>query len=531
MSAAKSPDVPGDERVGHDRSVEPGVWRYARASRATLVVDGADYFAHMQDAMVLARQRIFMIGWDFDTRIHLCFGRRWWQKGWKRGPPKRLGSFIPWLTRKNPQLEIRILKWSFGALSFLSRGTMVLDLLRWARHKRIDFKFDTAHPIGCSHHQKIVVIDERLAVCGGIDMTGGRWDTPEHLPDDKRRHGPGMTRHGPWHDMSMMMEGDIAVALADLGHARWHHAAGVDLPRCQPQEESPWPDDLAAQFTDVEVGIARTRAEHDGLPQVSEIEQLFARQIGAARQFIYAESQYFASRAVCEAIARRLAQPDPPEVLIINPSTAEGFIEVVAMDNARAELVAAVEALDHNDRFRIFAPYAADDVPIYVHAKLLIVDDCVLRVGSANFNNRSMGLDSECDVFIDCARPGNDHAAPAIRAIRHGLLAEHCGISPEEVATLLDRHGSMAGMIEALEGQPGARLRRFHPPELNEVERLLAHRKTLDPERPDEIFAPATDRRGLFRPGSLLAWARAKARKRAERKAQRKAAARDELRP
>ena len=62
-------------------SVEPGVWRYAKATRATLVVDGEDYFELMQRAMLNARRRILLIGWDFDTRIHLSKGRRWWQKG------------------------------------------------------------------------------------------------------------------------------------------------------------------------------------------------------------------------------------------------------------------------------------------------------------------------------------------------------------------------------------------------------------------------------------------------------------------
>jgi phosphatidylserine/phosphatidylglycerophosphate/cardiolipin synthase-like enzyme len=496
-----------DDGGDGDSSLEPGVWRYAKATRASLVVDGADYFHLMQQAMFGARQRILMIGWDFDTRIHLSYGRRWWQKGFKREAPRRLGSFIPWLARHNRQLEICILKWSVGALAFFTRGTMLLDIARWMPHKRINFKFDTAHPLGCSHHQKIVVIDEAFAVCGGIDMTGGRWDTPEHLPSDKRRNGPGMTRHGPWHDMSMMMEGEIARALADLGHRRWTHAGGEELQRCHPQEETAWPDELEPQFTGVEIGIARTRAEHGGLPAVNEIEQLFARQIAAARGFIYAENQYFASRAVCEAIARRMAEPDPPEVVIIHPANADGFIECLAMDTARAELVKVIRALDANDRFHIYSPYSGD-VPIYVHAKLLIVDDCVLRVGSANFNNRSMGLDSECDVFIDCARPGNEHAHEAIRGIRHSLLAEHCGKSPEEIAALLDRCGSMAAMIAALGDAKGNRLRPFHSPELDDVEMTIAERQTLDPERPEEIFAATPVKRGLFRPGGLLARAR-----------------------
>ena len=82
-----------------DSSVEPGVWRYAMASRASVIVDAADYFALMQRAMLKARRRILLIALDFDTRIHLAIGRRWWQRPWKRQCPLRLGSFILWLAR------------------------------------------------------------------------------------------------------------------------------------------------------------------------------------------------------------------------------------------------------------------------------------------------------------------------------------------------------------------------------------------------------------------------------------------------
>ena len=85
-----------------DRSVEPGVWRYAMATRVRVIVDAEAYFDLMQQAMLKARQRVLLIGWDFDTRIHLTRGRRWWQKGWNRQFPSRLGSFIPWLTRRRP---------------------------------------------------------------------------------------------------------------------------------------------------------------------------------------------------------------------------------------------------------------------------------------------------------------------------------------------------------------------------------------------------------------------------------------------
>jgi phosphatidylserine/phosphatidylglycerophosphate/cardiolipin synthase-like enzyme len=486
-----------------DSSTEAGVWRYAKASRVRVIVDAADYFDLMQQAMLKAQHRVLLIGWDFDTRIHLTRGRRWWQKPWKRQYPSRLGSFIPWLVRHRPGLEVRILKWGFGVLGFAARGSMILDLLRWAPHRRIGFKFDNVHPVGCCHHQKIVTVDRRLAVCGGIDMTDRRWDTPEHRPHDARRRRAGWGLHGPWHDLTMMMEGDVAGALEELGRDRWARAGGKPLEPARDTGESAWPEELQPDFEDVEVGIARTRAAHKGEPAVNEIQQLFLEHIARAKHFIYAENQYFASRAIAEAISRRMAEENPPEIVIVQPQTADGWVEARAMDPARALLVRAIREVDRHDRFHLYTPFAAD-VPIYVHAKLLIVDDEVLRIGSANFNNRSLGLDSECDVFIDCARPANGHCGAAIRALRHRLLAEHCDLLPEEVGGLIDKAGSMARMIAALGADREHTLRPYQPDEPTEVEARLAEREMLDPEEPAELFTMTKRKRGLFRRGSLL---------------------------
>lgn len=474
---------------GADASVEPGVWRYARASRAHAVVDAADYFALMRDAMLAARQRVHLIGWDFDTRILIGDGRRWWNLPRKRIAPARLGAFMVWLANRRKGLELLVLKWNFGVLKAVLRGSMILDLIRWWRHPRIGFKLDSAHPLGCSHHQKIVVIDDRFAVCGGIDMAGDRWDTREHRDHDPRRRRPGGKPYGPWHDITMLLEGDVAGTLGEFGRARWHQAGGRPLAPCAPQDESAWPNGIVAQFTDVEVGIARTRSQYADHSEVREIEALFCRQIAAARHFIYAENQYFASRRVAEALAERLMQPDPPEVMLVMPQASDGWLEQTAMDGARTRLFEAVRAHDPQHRFSIWHPCTTGGTPIYVHAKLLIVDDTVLRIGSANMNNRSMGLDSECDVFIDAARPGNGHAAPAIRDLRLSLLAEHCGLAVEQVAPALAEAGSMAALAAESAQRGGRHLRSFVPRPLTEAERALADSEALDPEHPEEMLA------------------------------------------
>lgn len=487
-----------EQRLDHDDlSQGPGVWRYAMASRAHVVIDAAPYYALMQEAMTSARERIMLVGWDFDTRISLGEGRRWWHLKRRNRPPRRLGDFIVWLVHRTPSLQICILKWRFTVLAFLLRGPMLLDIFRWYITRQIDFKFDDAHPLGCSHHQKIVVIDDTFAVCGGIDMATCRWDTPEHIEHDRRRLKPGGQLYTPWHDVTVMLEGEAAGALGTLARKRWDHAGGKPLASCTVQNGSAWPETLEAEFRDVEVGIARTRAEHRDCPEIREIERLFAVMIGRARRFIYAESQYFASRVIAEAIARRLEEPDPPEIVLVNPLTADGWLEQRAMDGARARLVAALGQRDPQDRFRIYVPYTGE-TPIYVHAKVMIVDDEVLRVGSANMNNRSQGLDSECDVFIDAARPANRHAGGAIREIRLRLLGEHCGLEPIEVADLIERHGSMAAMIASLPRNGTRRLELLELPTLGEAEKVVADNALLDPERPEEMFEPIARRRGLF---------------------------------
>ncbi|WP_240310892.1 phospholipase D-like domain-containing protein [Altererythrobacter sp. ZODW24] len=485
-----------------DASAEPSAWRYVHASRANVIVDAEDYFHLMQQAMLNARKRVLLIGWDFDTRIHLAQGRRWYQRRGEGKYPVRLGSFILWLTRHRPDLEVRILKWSYGFLKFFGRGSMMIDLARWWPNRRIDFKFDTAHPVACSHHQKIVVIDNNLAVCGGIDMTTDRWDTREHLEDDPRRKRPRGAQYGPWHDVTMMIEGAAASALGELGRDRWGRAGGKPLELVEHPQESAWPDDLKPQFENVEIGIARTRAEYAGTRAVNEVEQLFIKHISRAKRYIYAESQYFASRAIAECIARRMSEDDAPEVLIVNPLHADGWLEQQAMDNARARLVRSIGDKDTKGRFHIYHPFTGE-TPIYVHAKLMIVDDEIVRIGSANMNNRSMGLDSECDVFIDAARPGNEHAARRIASLRHSLLAEHLGLDEAEVPQLLEHYGSIASMIRHC--PPNSRqLRPFQMPELNDTERAFADNAMLDPERPDEMFEMPEKRRGLFRKGSIL---------------------------
>jgi phosphatidylserine/phosphatidylglycerophosphate/cardiolipin synthase-like enzyme len=135
---------------------------------------------------------------------------------------------------------------------------------------------------------------------------------------------------------------------------------------------------------------------------------------------------------------------------------------------------------------------------IYVHAKITIVDDRVLRVGSSNMNNRSLGLDSECDVAIDAGLPGNQGCADTIEAIRCDLMSEHLGVEAAEVQRVFAKTGSLITTVEQLRGA-GRTLRLFRPPPFNELEKKVARSQSLDPERPEELFEPLTRRKLLRR--------------------------------
>ena len=189
--------------------------------------------------------------------------------------------------------------------------------------------------------------------------------------------------------------------------------------------------------------------------------------------------------------------------MLINPLSAEGWLEQAAMDGARVRLCHAVAEHDHQQRFRIFVPRNAAGTPIYIHAKMMIVDDEVVRIGSANMNNRSLGLDSEADLFIDAARPGNGHARAAITRLRHRLLAEHLGMAVDDVRAALEADPSMLALIQNAP-RTGKRLDALDLPPLSDTGKAVADNALLDPERPEELFEPFSKRRGLFRRGGWL---------------------------
>lgn len=471
-------------------------WRVEKATRAALIVDADEYFEAARAAMLKAKRRIILVGWDFDARISLS-------RRLMPSEPKTLGEFVLWLIERTPDLEVFLLRWDIGALRTLFRGTTMWTLAKWMARKRIHVRLDRASPVGASHHHKIIVIDDCFAFCGGIDMTNNRWDTRNHCDDDPRRIMPGGRPYGPWHDATTALEGPVAKALGDLARDRWKRATGRAVEAVDVVNEC-WPDVVECQFRDVAVTISRSRPALVDSAPIREIEAAYLKLIGCARRHIYAESQYFASRRIAESIGRRLAEPDGPEIVLINPLSSHGWLEPAAMDTARARLFEALHRLDRHGRFRVYHPYTSGGIPIYVHAKLMIVDDRVLHVGSSNMNNRSMRLDTECDVGFDADLPGNGAATGVIRTLRCGLLAEHLGVSCATVSDRIEKSGSLIETIESLRGD-GRSLRPYVVPNLGDVEKWLADNEVFDPEGPEEMFEAFSNRGLLRRLGKKIA--------------------------
>lgn len=472
-----------------DIVVRPGdtCWRRERADRMAVIIDASDYFRHLKTSILKARRSILLVGWDFDTRVELERG------GDHDGVPNEVGELLRHVVRTNPGLRVNVLRWDLAFLKMPLLGTIKLLALDWFGHRRLKIRLDSHHPAGACHHQKIVVIDGAIAFCGGIDVTIERWDTPEHRDDHPWRVRPDGTPQGPWHDVTTAVDGAAARALGDLARSRWHAATGETLPPAHLDGTDPWPDGLDPGFRDVDVGIARTCPAFEDSEAVREIEALYLAAIAAARRTIYLESQYHSAPKISRAIERRLGEADGPEVVVINPSRADGWLEETVMGSARALLVDDLRRADRHGRLRFMTPVTAAGADIYVHAKVLVIDDRVLRVGSSNINNRSMGLDSECDLAVE-ARPDMANAAEvraAVTGVRDTLLAEHLGVAVDEWRrALAAANGSLVAAIDALAGTRAKTLVAFDPPALSEIERAIGETHFLDPDG-TETMSPA----------------------------------------
>ncbi|BCP11649.1 MULTISPECIES: phospholipase D-like domain-containing protein [Mycobacterium avium complex (MAC)] len=462
-----------------DRLLSPGqtCWRTARADKFAPIVDAADYFKHVKAAMLRARHRIMLIGWDFDSRVTF-------ERGRKTLPgPNQLGTFLYWMLWKRPGLDIYLLKSNLRllpAFDGLWYGLAPVSLVNQISSKRMHFAIDGAHPLGSVHHQKIVVVDDAVAFCGGIDLTLDRWDTRAHEHVNRHRR-TARRSYGPRHDVGAAVDGAAARALGEQALARWQTATQQALAPVEARH-SAWPGKLEPTLRNVDIGIALTLPELDDRPEVREVEALNLAAIAAARDTIYVENQYLASRTIADALAARLREADGPEIVIVLARKGNNPLERGTMDSARHLLLHQLWGADEHDRLGIYWPVTDRGAPIYIHSKVLVVDDRLLRIGSSNFNNRSLGFDSECDVAIEAPpASSDDDVRREITSVRNGLVAEHLGVSPGELNRAIAEYRSVHKAVEALRGD-GKTLQPFTERTVADEAGPLAENELMDPD-------------------------------------------------
>jgi phospholipase D1/2 len=481
------------------RLLVPGrnCWRIERAERLAFLIDGAAYFSAVRSAIAQAKRSVFILGWDIDSRIRLV------PQGANDGLPEQLGDFLNTVVERERNLRMYVLSWDFAMVFAMDREWLPIYKLDWRTHHRLEFRLDDKHPVGASHHQKIVVVDDALAFVGGLDLTHCRWDTPQHASDEAQRCDPEGKPYRPYHDVQAVVDGAAARALGELCRDRWQRAT---LRRARAAGDSrpgsAWPVGLEPDATDVDVAISRTDPGYTTGQAVEEIRHLYVDAIATTQRSMYLENQYFSSSVVGGALEESLAKPGGPEIIVVSRRTEEGWLEERTMGVLRARLHRRLQAADAHGRYRLYYPHVPGlEIPnvLNVHSKVLVCDDELCSVGSANFSNRSMGFDTECNIAIEAR--GDPRIRSVISNLRSRLLAEHLGSDVRTIAAETERqHGSLIRTIEALR-RPGRTLEPLQPFVPPEIDALVPATAVVDPERPvdaEELvkeFVPPDERK------------------------------------
>ena len=424
-----------------------------QATHASMLVDCANYYRAVHEAICKAKHSVFILGWDIDSRIELLRG----EEAKKTKCPNRLFDLIQWKARQQPEVMIYMNRWDYSVFMATDRENFSEFKWKWKSPQNVFFRFDDQLPLGASHHQKIVVVDDEIAFCGGMDIAIGRWDHRAHHTRNKHRVDPIGTlktadtkKFGPYHDVQMIVSGPAARALATIARERWLTASDEEAIPLRAKEESAkktpaaskvpdsWPQGTHVDFRNVDIGIALTLPAFKDQKQTRQIEKLYLDMIASAEHFIYMENQFFSQEKIARALNKRLKENPQLRVLLLSCWEPEGIMERKSMWYGRVLFRDIVEAGGVADRIVLAYPICREkglQKPVRIHSKLMVVDDKYLRVGSSNINNRSMALDSECDLVIEAS----DKATRAkIRSVRDDLIREHTGREIRDIEKIID---------------------------------------------------------------------------------------------
>ena len=366
-----------------------------------MLVDGGEALPRIAEALSGARSHVHIAGWHITPDFGLTRDDR----------ASRLRDLLGDLAER---VDVRVLLWSGAPLRVFTPARAAVrrvreELIRGTRVRcALDFH---ERPMHC-HHEKLIVVDGEVAFVGGIDLTslgGDRFDTSDHL-----MHG----RLG-WHDASSRVRGPAVADVEAHFAARWREVTGEQL------EEAPAP----APAGDVELQVVRTVPDgiYDFLPRGDfRILEAYTRALRSARELVYLESQFLWSAQVVEILVNKLREPpsDDFRVVVLLPAKPNN-----GADTTRGQLGVLADADNGAGRFlatTIVARSGGLTGPLYVHAKIGIVDDAWLTIGSANLNEHSFFNDTEVNV-VTCDRA-------VARETRLRLWSEHLERSAEEVS-------------------------------------------------------------------------------------------------
>src|SRR3954468_10305508 len=361
-----------------------------------VLIDGANALPRMAEAIRNAKRHVHVCSWhlepDFDP------GPR------KSTPVKEL------LADTAERVPVRVLVWAGAPVPVFQprRGLVRQQREHLVRGTKIQCQLDACtRPMHC-HHEKLVIVDDELAFVGGIDLTalaGDRYDSNEHPHKDEMG----------WHDASSLLRGPIVRDVAAHFALRWEATAGQALAL---------PEAIPAAG-DVTVQLVRTMPEraYPALPhgEFSTLEA-YMRALRSAEKLIYLENQFLWSPEIIEVLEAKLREPpsDDFRLVVLLPHKANN-----GQDDTRGMLGRLVAADDGAPRFlaaTIQSRTGDRSGPLYVHAKIGIVDDTWLAVGSANLNEHSLFNDTEVDVVTCDAR--------LARETRERLWEEHLEAEP-----------------------------------------------------------------------------------------------------
>ncbi len=430
-------------------------WRVDFARHATPLVDCANYYAAVHAAICNARKSIFIVGWEIDSGLHLL-----------RGPaesatkyPSALIDLLSWKAQSDAIMQIYLLRWD-SSLAFVTEREFMAGYT-WTANtpENVHVCLDASAPIAGSHHQKIILIDDELAFCGGMDIARQRWDTRQHLEINELRNdanGP----YGPYHDVQIMVDGPIVRSFGELVRERWFRAADYEarpfsppsnqLATTAPEDlQSPiaasWPSAFPPQVFNVECAIARTIPASDTGDGIHEVSQMYLNLIRQAKHFIYIENQFLTVDMIAKTLNIQLRDQPNLRVLIASSHNPQGIFEREGMWAGRIDFKGELEEGVASERVKMVCSGLksefGDITYKRIHSKVFVVDSSYVTIASSNLNNRSMVLDTECDITL--AANGDAKIEAWMANFRNDLIAEHSGLSIENIDQLIRNRESL----------------------------------------------------------------------------------------